>query len=70
MAKQCNKVSKDIEEIIQYKKQKGNDNIQYKETIKEKLINNSKIIYSLNNKDLEISRWDYEISVYSKCSIN
>lgn len=47
------KIDKDIEEIIQYKKQKGNDNIQYKETIKEKLINNSKIIRSLNNKDLD-----------------
>ena len=46
-------IDKDIEEIIQYKKQKGNDNIQYKETIKEKLINNSKIIRSLNNKDLD-----------------
>lgn len=46
-------MDKDIEEIIQYKKQKGNDNIQYKETIKEKLINNSKIIRSLNNKYLD-----------------
>ena len=36
-------IDKDIEEIIQYKKQKGNDNIQYKEIIKEKLINNSNI---------------------------
>lgn len=48
-----NKLDPDIEEIIQYKKQKGNDNIQYKETIKEKLINNSKIIRSLNNKKLD-----------------
>lgn len=46
-------IDKDIEEIIQYKKQKGNDNIQYKETIKDKLIHNSKIIRSLNNKDLD-----------------
>lgn len=46
-------LDKDIKEIIQYKKQKGNDNIQYKETIKEKLINNTKIIRSLNNKDLD-----------------
>lgn len=46
-------IDKDIQEIINYKKQKGNDNIQYKETIKEKLINNSKIIRSLNNKDLD-----------------
>ena len=28
-------LDKDIQEIIKYKKQKGNDNIQYKETIKE-----------------------------------
>lgn len=46
-------IDKDIVEIIQYKKQKGNDNIQYKETIKDKLINNSKIIRSINNKDLD-----------------
>ena len=46
-------IDKDIKEIINYKKQKGNDNIQYKETIKEKLINNSKIIRSLNNQDLD-----------------
>lgn len=46
-------MDKDIVEIIQYKKNTGNDNIQYKETIKDKLINNSKIIRSLNNKDLD-----------------
>jgi len=46
-------IDKDIKEIIQYKKQKGNDNIQYKEIIKDKLINNSKIIRSLNNQDLD-----------------
>ena len=41
--------------INQYKnkKKKSNDNIQYKETIKEKLINNPKIIHTLNNKDLD-----------------
>ena len=48
-----NKIDPDIIEIIKYKKQTGNDNIQYKETIKEKLINNSKIIRSLNNRDLD-----------------
>lgn len=48
-----NIINQDIQDIIKYKKQKGNDNIQYKETIKEKLINNSKIIHSLNNTDLD-----------------
>lgn len=51
--KSCNKIDPDILEIIQYKKQKGNDNIQYKETIKDKLIKNTKIIRSLNNNDLD-----------------
>ena len=52
-SKNYKEIDKDIKEIIQYKKQKGNDNIQYKEIIKNKLINNSKIIRSLNNKDLD-----------------
>lgn len=47
------KIDEDIKEVIKYKKQKGNDNIQYKEIIKDKLINNSKIIRSLNNTDLD-----------------
>jgi len=46
-------VEKDIQEMIEYKKHYENDNIYYKEIIKNKLINNSKIIYSLNNKDLD-----------------
>lgn len=40
-------------ELVNYKHNVGNDNIQYKEIIKEKLINNEKIIHSLNNKDLD-----------------
>lgn len=48
-----NNLTQDILEIINYKKQKGNDNIQYKEIAKNKLINNAKIIRSLNNKDLD-----------------
>ena len=39
--------------LVEYKNNVGSDNIQYKETIKEKLINNSAIIHSLNNKDLD-----------------
>lgn len=46
-------MDQDIKDIISYKKQKGNDNIQYKEIIKNKLINNSKIIRSLNNNNLD-----------------
>ena len=38
-------VNNDIKEIIEKKKHYGDDNIFYKEIIKEKLINNSKIIY-------------------------
>lgn len=48
-----NDVEKEIQEIIEYKKRYENDNIYYKEIIKNKLINNSKIIYSINNKDLD-----------------
>lgn len=47
------KLDPDIEEIIRLKKEKGSDNIFYKEVIKDRLINNSKIIRSLNNKDLD-----------------
>ena len=48
-----NDVEKEIQEIIEYKKHYENDNIYYKEIIKNKLINNSKIIRSINNKDLD-----------------
>ena len=46
-------IDKEIQEIIEYKKHYENDNIYYKEIIKNKLINNSKIIRSLNNTDLD-----------------
>jgi hypothetical protein len=40
-------------DLVSYKTNVGSDNIQYKETIKKKLINNSAIILSLNNQDLD-----------------
>lgn len=48
-----NSIDKDIQDIIEYKKHYEKDNIYYKEKIKDKLINNSKIIHSLNNKNLD-----------------
>lgn len=48
-----NSIDKEIQEIIEYKKHYENDNIYYKEIIKNKLVNNKKIIYSLNNTDLD-----------------
>ena len=48
-----NDIEKEIQEIIEYKKRHENDDIYYKEIIKNKLINNNKIIYSLNNSDLD-----------------
>lgn len=46
-------IDEEIQEIIEYKKRYENDNIYYKEIIKNKLINNPKIIYSINNTDLD-----------------
>lgn len=43
----------DLRKNIDYKKHFENDNIYYKEIIKNKLINNSNIIKSLNNIDLD-----------------
>ena len=43
----------DLQKIINYKKEYENDNIYYKEIIKNKLINNSNIIKALNNSDLD-----------------
>lgn len=40
-------------ELVKYKKNVGSDNIQYKEIIKKKLIDNEEIIHSLNNQDLD-----------------
>ena len=48
-----NDIEKEIKEIIEYKKHHENDNIYYKEIIKNKLINNKKIIFSINNTDLD-----------------
>jgi hypothetical protein len=47
-------IDKEIQEIIELKKHDENDNIYYKEIIKNKLINNKKIIRSLNNSNLDI----------------
>lgn len=47
-------VDKEIQEVIELKKRDENDNIYYKEVIKNKLIENKKIIRSLNNPDLDI----------------
>lgn len=49
-----NDIEKDIQEIIEFKKHHEKDNIYYKEIIKNKLINNKKIIHSLNNSELDI----------------
>lgn len=48
-----NNIDQNIQEIIEYKKHHENDNIYYKEIIKNMLINNSKIIRSINNRDLD-----------------
>ena len=42
-----------LKEIIEYKKHYENDNIYYKEIIKDKLINNPSIIKALNNPALD-----------------
>lgn len=42
-----------IKELIDLKHNVGSDNIHYKEIIKNKLINNPKIIRSLNNPELD-----------------
>lgn len=41
------------DKLVKYKEEDGSDNILYKETIKKKLINNSAIIHSLDNPDLD-----------------
>lgn len=46
-------MAKDKKEIIDYKYTTGSDDIQYKEIIKKKLINNTNIIHYLNNKSLD-----------------
>lgn len=47
-----------IEQLDAYKDNVGSDNIRYKEIIKDKLLKNDKIIYSLNNTDLGIEYAD------------
>lgn len=46
-------VEQNIQEIIEYKKHNEIDNIYYKEIIKNKLVKNDKIIFSLNNPNLD-----------------
>ena len=46
-------IDEEIQEIIEFKKHSEKDNIYYKEIIKNKLINNKKIIHTLNNSDLD-----------------
>ena len=43
----------DLNDIICYKKNYGNDNIYYKEIIKKKLINNHNLIVAIDNPDLD-----------------
>lgn len=43
----------DLNDIICYKKNYGNDNIYYKEIIKRKLINNHNLIVAIDNTDLD-----------------
>lgn len=42
----------DIRELLKFKETPDNDNVRFKEIIKEKLLSNEKIIYVLNNKEL------------------
>lgn len=42
----------DINELLKYKDNVDNDDVRFKEIIKDKLLNNDKIIYVLNNKEL------------------
>lgn len=46
-------MAEETSKISDYKYYKGSDNILYKETIKNKLIQNEEIIQSLNNPDLD-----------------
>ena len=44
-----------ITELLKYKDKPDNDDIRFKEIVKQKLLNNEKIIYVLNNKELQDS---------------
>lgn len=41
-----------VQELLKFKTEVDNDDIRFKEIIKEKLLSNEKIIYVLNNKEL------------------
>ena len=46
-------MDKDLQEIVTYKKKYGNDNIYFKEIIKKKIIENSKLIKAIDNEELD-----------------
>ena len=43
----------ELDELLKFKDKPDNDNIRFKNIIKEKLLENRKILYLLNNKQLE-----------------
>lgn len=43
----------DINKLLKFKEKPDNDDIRFKEIIKQKLLNNEEIIYVLNNKELQ-----------------
>ena len=53
----------DLNDITCYKKNYGNDNIQYKEIIKKKLINNHNLMVAIDNPDLDPESPDDYIGV-------
>lgn len=48
-----NLTNAELQELIELKKIQNSDDIRYKQIIKEKLLNNNKIIYALHNTELE-----------------
>lgn len=46
-------MTEETKELLQYKQNFWNDNIQYKEIIKKKLLNNHKILVALDSPDLD-----------------
>lgn len=44
-----------IKELLKFKEKPDNDDIRFKEIVKQKLLDNEKIIYALNNKELQES---------------
>lgn len=47
--------TKEIEQLRQYRNKPDKDDVFYKELVKKKLLNDDRIIYLLNNKELEDS---------------